>query len=841
MASVNRKPRTDRPDSPGPSRRGGDLVGLGLLTLGALLLAGLHTADAGPLLAGTVELLRLILGRLTNAVPFLLFFAGTLWLFRGGAPPAPVSGVGLALAALALAGLWHNRVPLHEELTMAENGQALLWPVQEHGGWVGLLLVLVCRRLMGPVGCDIVLGMMLLAGLVLSSERPIRDLWYAMGEWLRQAALRRAETARAAAPPAARAPRRTRATIADAPPAELPPPPPDLPIPLYLRDDPAEPIDYDDSDTRPLTVAPEPEPTAPAMAATAAPELPAATEPEPLLNPAPPPVGEPVETAAETPSGWHPTERIVRPPVPLDPEGHPRQLTLPGMPEPPERSEVEAAWYTDGEPTTYKLPPLQLVEPPRAAPPPDRTGEILANSQRLEATLDSFRIQAKVVNTEVGPTVTRYEMELAPGIRVSKVAVLADDIAMALASTGIRIEAPVPGKGVIGIEVPNQNRETVHLHPLLLSKEFRNAPGPLPFVLGKDIAGGIRIAELTRMPHVLVAGTTNSGKSVCLNCLIISLIYRLSPRDLRFLMIDPKRVELTLYDGIPHLDRPVVTDPEDAADLLRGAVHEMMARYDRMHDLGVRNVASYNQQVDEEERMPYLVIIIDELAELMMLARAAVEASICRLAQLARATGIHLVVATQRPAVNVVTGQIKANIGTRVAFSVAQQVDSRVILDQVGAERLIGRGDMLYNPIDGSKPERMQGAFVDEHQVHRLVEYLQAMPSTLRVKYAESIIQPIAADDEGPEDDRVEDMDLDERFWECVDFVRREGIASTSRLQRTHGIGFNRAGRIMDQMHQLGIVGPGRGSKPREVLPGGPMGPGDLKRREQGLFDLEAR
>ncbi|NUQ01902.1 MAG: DNA translocase FtsK, partial [Armatimonadetes bacterium] len=543
------------------------------------------------------------------------------------------------------------------------------------------------------------------------------------------------------------------------------------------------------------------------------------------------------EPVAESPATWHPQERIAREPVPLEVDGHPRQMVLPGMPQPPALSEMEAAWYADGEPTGYRMPPLGLVEPPKAPPLPDRSPEIIANSRRLEETLGSFKIEAHVVNTEVGPTVTRYEMDLAPGIRVSKVANLADDIAMALASTGIRIEAPVPGKGVIGIEVPNQIRETVHLHSVLLSKEFGGAPGPLPFVIGKDIAGHIKIGELTRMPHVLVAGSTNSGKSVCLNCIIISLIYRLSPRDLRFLMIDPKRVELTLYDGIPHLDRPVVTDPEDAADLLRGAVREMMARYDRLHDLGVRNIASYNAQVDEAERMPYIVIIIDELAELMMLARAEVEASICRLAQLARATGIHLVVATQRPSVNVVTGSIKANIGTRIAFAVAQQVDSRVILDQVGAERLIGRGDMLYSPIDNTKPERIQGAFVDEKQVHQLVEYLQAMPSTLRVQYAESIIQPVAADSEESEDEGYDDTELDELFWECVEFVRREGEASTSRLQRTYGIGYNRAGRITDQMHKLGIVGPARGSKPREVLPGGPMGPNDLRRREPDLFD----
>ena len=478
---------------------------------------------------------------------------------------------------------------------------------------------------------------------------------------------------------------------------------------------------------------------------------------------------------------------------------------------------------------------------PPAAPLPDRTPEIEANSRRLEATMGSFGVEARVVNTEVGPTITRYEMELAPGIRVSKVAGLADDIALALASAGIRIEAPVPGKGVIGIEVPNQIREIVHLHPLLTSPEFLKAKGGLPFVIGKDIAGGIKVGDLAKMPHMLVAGTTNSGKSVCLNCLIISMIYRFSPRDLRFLMVDPKRVELTLYDGIPHLDRPVVVDPEEAADLLRGAVTEMYARYDRLSELGVRNIISYNQKVPEDERMPYLVIVIDELAELMMTGRAEVEPSIVRLAQLARAVGIHLVLATQRPAVNVVTGQIKANIPTRLAFRVPQLVDSRVILDDKGAERLIGRGDMLFASEEtGGKPERLQGAFVGEAQVHRLVDWLQKLPKSLIVRYADSIIQPVALDDGSAEGaGGADDAEVDELFWQCVQFVRGEDEASTSRLQRTFGIGYNRAGRIMDQMHAMGIVGPPRGSRPREVLAGGPLGPGERRAATAPETDAE--
>lgn len=762
-------PPTKRVKSdPGPSdeARPGEVQGLLAITAGVLLLVGLHVPDAGVLLGWLVRLLETGLGRLAVAVPFCCFYVGARALLGRRRMPAAAS-IGLTLTVLAVAGLLHLQVPPGEEFAPTGRGDGLLNPPEWYGGYVGAALVWLLRRLVGEAGAPIVLGGLALAAAVAAVERTVSDLLRAARQRLRD------RLARPAASPEPAKPRTRRRTPAPEP---------------ALRE--PEPVTL----TAPLPPAPvaDPEPEAP--------------EPvEEALTPEPP--------------------RLVMPLVDPNARRDPRQLVLPGMPEPDALTAYEAAWYAEGEPTEYRLPPLELVEPPPSPPVADRSAEIAANSRRLEDTLASFRIEARVVNTEIGPTVTRYELQLAPGIRVSKVANLSDDIALALAAQGIRIEAPVPGKGVIGIEVPNQDREVVHLHPILASREFRAAPGPLPFVVGKDIAGHIRLAELSRMPHVLVAGTTNSGKSVCLNCLIVSLLYRLSPRDLRLLMIDPKQVELSLYDGIPHLDRPVVTDPNDAADLLRGAVREMMARLDRLHELGVRNIASYNLCVEPEERMPYIVIIIDELAELMMLARAEVEASICRIAQVARATGIHLVVATQRPSVNVVTGLIKANIGTRIAFAVAQQVDSRVILDQVGADRLIGRGDMLYAPIDAGKPERIQGAYIDEAQVHKLVEYLQAMPSTLRMEFEESIIQPVPADAEDLVVDEAADGDLDEYFWDCVRFVRAEGEASTSRLQRRFGIGYNRAGRIMDQMFSMGIVGPPRGSKPREVLAGGPLGP----------------
>ncbi|MCC7492470.1 MAG: DNA translocase FtsK 4TM domain-containing protein [Fimbriimonadaceae bacterium] len=822
--SSTRRTRNVASSAPEPPAAWQEVVGCAQLGLALVLLIG-FMSEPGVGLRWVIEAAQTVGGKLCYALPVLCAYAGWQRL-RQPAQVAPgLSRGAVLLGALAVAGLLHLRVPAGEEWLPTALGSGLLHPPQQYGGYLGLLLLWLLRGLVGPAAAAAVLGTMAVTSLILASQRSVRELLEAVGSQV--AARRLARRQRLASRPPRALPQRQSAALApvlDLPPALAPTPPrladeawpaaespaedlPDLPLPRYLL------------------------PSAPAVAASPAEPVPPPAAPLETavesVEPAAPLAAPVAVTVPAVPAlgAWAGERALVRDPVPLDRDPTTTQLVLPGMPV-PERSAAEAAWFSEGEPLSYRVPPLDLMKPALVAPLPDRTPEILANIERLERTLASFKISARVVNHECGPTVTRYEMELGEGIRVNKVAVLENDIAYALASDGIRIEAPVPGKGVVGIEVPNQIRETVHLHDLLLSREFQAAPGPLPFVLGKDIAGHLKIAELTRMPHALVAGTTNSGKSVCLNCIIISLLYRLSPRDLRFLMIDPKRVELTLYDGIPHLDRPVVTDPEDAADLLRGAVREMMARYDRLHDLGVRNIASYNAQVDEDDRMPYIVIIIDELAELMMLARAEVEASICRLAQLARATGIHLVVATQRPAVNVVTGQIKANIGTRIAFSVAQQVDSRVILDQVGAERLIGRGDMLYSPIDGSKPERLQGAFVDEAQVHRLVEFLQAMPSSLRVQYAESIIQPVAADTSEEEASAVTEGDLDDLFWECVDFVRLEGEGSTSRLQRNYGIGYNRAGRIMDQMCRMGIVGPGRGSKPREVLPGGPVRPG---------------
>ncbi len=462
-----------------------------------------------------------------------------------------------------------------------------------------------------------------------------------------------------------------------------------------------------------------------------------------------------------------------------------------------------------GDLSEYEYPPLSLLkEPP---PPPKRIQAELSEKVRiLEQTLDEFGIGANVVEIAHGPTVTRYEVQLAPGIKVSKIVSLADNLAMALEAIDVRVEAPIPGKSAIGVEVPNDNPRIVTLREVIDTDEFRNAPSLLTFALGKDVGNENRYADLAKMPHLLIGGATNSGKSMCLNSLIASILYRARPNEVKFIMIDPKRVELSLFDGIPHLMCPVVKDVKQAAGILRAAIKEMERRYDIFSRMGVRNIDGHNSRVAEEERLPYVVIVVDELADLMMQAAAEVEQSICRLAQLARATGIHLVIATQRPSVDVITGTIKANISSRIAFAVSSQVDSRTILDMTGAERLIGRGDMLFLPIDAPKPTRIQGCYISEQEVESLVKFLkqQGVP--------EYTLTPIESGFSTRDD--IEPGDEDELFEPAVRLVVMNGHASTSLLQRRFKIGYTRAARLIDMMEQRGIVGPLDGAKPREIL-----------------------
>ena len=469
----------------------------------------------------------------------------------------------------------------------------------------------------------------------------------------------------------------------------------------------------------------------------------------------------------------------------------------------------------------YQLPPATLLM--TATAQEQQRYESLrqqaeVRKQELEQALRSFGVAATVVNVSIGPAVTRFEVQPDPGVKVSKIAGLSDDIALNFAVQGVRIEAPVPGRPVVGIEVPNTSVTSVRLGDVVRTKEFQQHPSKLLIALGKDLAGNPILGDLSKMPHLLIAGTTGSGKSVCINSVITSLLMRCTPQDLKFLMIDPKMIELTTFNGLPHLLAPVVTDAKRASVTLREWVlREMERRFKMFFEVGVRNIDGFNQKIireeGEDERLPYIVLIIDELADLMMAAAAEVESAICRLAQMARATGIHLVIATQRPSVDVITGLIKANIPSRIAFAVATQVDSRVIMDTAGAEKLLGRGDMLYHPVGAMKYARLQGSLVSDEEIERINKFIrdQATP-----EYLDEIVELKASEDEGA---TVVTGERDSLFGSAARLVVETGVASTSNLQRKFRIGYNRAARLMDDLEGAGIVSHPEGeNKPRKIL-----------------------
>ena len=468
----------------------------------------------------------------------------------------------------------------------------------------------------------------------------------------------------------------------------------------------------------------------------------------------------------------------------------------------------------------YEFPPIQLLSEGNERGIKGGKKAIADNATKLQKTLYSFGVSAKVENVSVGPAITRYELKPAEGVRVSKIANLADDIALNLAAESIRIEAPIPGKQAVGIEVPNKETQVVHLRDILETDTFMDYKSKLAFALGKDVAGNEVVTDIAKMPHVLIAGSTGSGKSVCINTLITSIIYKAKPSEVKLVMVDPKVVELSVYNGIPHLLIPVVTDPKKAAGALAWAVQEMVNRYGLFAQKGVRDIKGYNEAIEKEgsaEKLPQIVIIIDELADLMMVAAKDVEDAICRLAQMARAAGMHLVIATQRPSVDVITGIIKANIPSRIAFAVSSQVDSRTILDMVGAEKLLGKGDMLFYPSGAPKPTRIQGAFVSDKEVEKIVDFLK---SNGEVQYSEDILESIEKSNSTDKelDKEKSDDDVDELLEDAIQTVVETGQASASFIQRRFKVGYARAGRIIDQMEARGIISGYEGSKPRQVL-----------------------
>ena len=474
----------------------------------------------------------------------------------------------------------------------------------------------------------------------------------------------------------------------------------------------------------------------------------------------------------------------------------------------------------------YRYPPIELLKLPGNGKA-DGTAEMRENTRRLNEALASFKIDAHIINVTRGPSVTRYEVELAKGVRLSKLTSAADDLALNLGATGVRI-APIPDRvSVVGIEVPNRAVNTVSLREVIDSKEFNNAKSKSSFAVGKDIGGNCIVGNISKLPHMLIAGTTGSGKSVCMNSIIISLLYKASPDDVKLIMVDPKMVELGIYNSIPHLLIPVVTDPKKAAGSLQWAVTEMMRRYKAMSDAGVRDLESYNSIIENEEngkRLPQVVVIIDELADLMLVAAKEVEESICRIAQMGRASGIHLIIATQRPSADVITGLMKANIPSRIAFAVASAMESRIILDTQGAEKLVGKGDMLYAPIGCGKPKRVQGCFVSDPEVEAVTNFVK---SNFTTEYDQDVMQEIErkAEQTGTSKATVSDpeptadeMYSDEMLPAAVDVILETKQASVSMLQRRLKLGYARAARIVDEMEEKGIVGPFQGSKPREIL-----------------------
>lgn len=486
----------------------------------------------------------------------------------------------------------------------------------------------------------------------------------------------------------------------------------------------------------------------------------------------------------------------------------------------------EIAEAAAAEKTVYCYPPIDLLKFP-SGNAGDGTAEMRENTRRLNETLASFKIEAHIINVTRGPSVTRYEVELEKGVRLSKLTTAADDIALSLGAVGVRIAA-IPGKiSVVGIEVPNKAVTAVTLREVIDSHEFNTAKSKSSFAVGKDIGGNCIVGNIARLPHMLIAGTTGSGKSVCMNSIIISLLYKASPDDVKLIMVDPKMVELGIYNGIPHLLIPVVTDPKKAAGSLQWAVSEMMRRYKAMSDAGVRDLESYNGILESQDeagkKLPQVVVIIDELADLMLVAAKEVEESICRIAQMGRAAGIHLVIATQRPSADVITGLMKANIPSRIAFAVASAMESRIILDTQGAEKLVGKGDMLYAPIGNGKPKRVQGCFVSDTEVEAVANYVKSNFTTdydqqvmeeIERKAAQTGNKPAASDPEPSNDE----LSGDEMLPAAVDVILETGQASVSMLQRRLKLGYARAARIVDEMEEKGIVGPFQGSKPRAIL-----------------------
>ncbi len=736
-----------------------ELIGLGFIAVGAILLFAMRLHGIVP--DHMLYIAQWLFGEYGAwGVALALIFLGFLFLIHLAQVEVSLTSLGMAIIFFVAISMFQ----LHEEIVWNPAHFA-----ETPGGLFGAAIAGLLVHFLGPIAW-VVLVLLLFVGMAIMTDVPLWMLFTAPFKGLYRLlvwALRPLFTSFRAKRQAALAAKVEALQSHE----------------LARRNQPDE-----DDDEAPMAK-PVPRRPAPAKAVAAA------------------PLGNVVFEAVTAPAE---PVLLAEPMAPVEP--------IVGVPskEKPDQLAFEDAAVAPKDTRPYALPEMELLtlSPKTAKQSVDDTQEKIA---ALESTLANFGIDAKVVGVERGPRVTRFELIPPPGIRINRITNLADDIALSLSALDVRVEAPVPGKGVVGIEIPNKEPVIVDLREVLESDLCKKSKSPLVFSLGRDIAGHPRVADLSRMPHLLIAGATNSGKSVCINSLIASILMRATPRQVKFLMVDPKRVELSLFQNIPHLIAPVAYDAKHAAGLLRWAIREMEERYEMFAEKGVRNIIGFNEQSRLEllEELPYIVIIIDELADLMMQAAAEFESSICRIAQLARATGIHLVVATQRPSVNVITGTIKANIPSRIAFAVASQVDSRTILDMNGAERLVGQGDMLFLPVDASKPTRIQGAYVSEKDINRIVEWVKTQGKPNFTDEIAAIEEEALGEDGGePANDEPED----ELYTKALDYVRTTKYASTSMLQRKFRIGYTRAARLMDLFEERGYVGPGQGSKPREVI-----------------------
>ncbi len=792
------------------------------LVLAILTVFGLFGIDAW-LVRGVCRFARGLVGYGFYLLPFALVLNFVVLLLHGGKPVRMrvLSAFGLVLVISALVHVFACGTDFQWGFSMLgalyRGGRELTCGGLIAGFWAEVLIAMLSR-----VGAAIVLILLALVLLIMAMNMTVVSLIRAIENRPRPEPEEESEpepevdTATALVNKMAyrhieRVERR-RAAEFDLP-VDDPPLPPAEPKQQPQRATPISPDEFLESrmaqKKNPKTE-PEPAPAEPA-APKSAPQPAAAPEPAPIPAPAPAPEPEHIP--------------VVMPELILPPrEDKPEQVTR-------EEASAAAAEITEhielaqmAAPDVYHFPSYDLLASATAGTV-DATDEMRMNKERLDATLTSFGIDAHIINVTRGPSVTRYELELDRGVKLSKVTNLADDIALALGASGVRISA-IPDKiSIVGIEVPNRQVSTVYLREVLDSPEFKNHKSKVAFAIGKDIGGSRIIGDIAKLPHLLIAGTTGSGKSVCMNSLIISLLYKAQPDEVKLIMVDPKMVELGVYNGIPHLLIPVVTDPKKAAGALQWAVTEMMRRYRMMADAGVRDLDSYNALArarDDLEPMAKVVVVIDELADLMLVAAKEVEESICRVAQMGRASGMHLVIATQRPSADVITGLMKANIPSRIAFAVASAMESRIILDTAGAEKLVGKGDMLYAPLGQGKPQRVQGCFITDNEVQAVVDAIKANTAA---QYSDEVMAQIekSASQTGTKSAGESDVEMDSGYGDellpaAVEVILETGQASVSMLQRRLKLGYARAARIVDEMEEKGIVGPFEGSKPRQLL-----------------------